>query len=120
MKRKIFTSTMFTFITLVIFGQTIVSTETELKNVVLEEYTGIYCTYCPDGHAIAAALQENNPGRVNLINIHVGGYSNPSNGDPDFRTPFGSAIANEAGVPFYPSGSINRRSWNGGASAIGR
>ena len=121
MKMKIFTSTMFTFITLAIFGQTIpVSTEPELKNVVLEEYTGIYCTYCPDGHAIAAAIQENNPGRVNLINIHVGGYSNPSGGDPDFRTPFGTAIANEAGVPFYPSGSINRRSWNGGASAIGR
>jgi len=121
MKMKIFTSTMFTFITLAIFGQTIpVSTEPELKNVVLEEYTGIYCTYCPDGHAIAAAIQENNPGRVNLINIHVGGYSNPSGGDPDFRTPFGTAIAAEAGVPFYPSGSINRRSWNGGASAIGR
>ena len=121
MKNKLLASIMFALISLGMFGQGIpVSTEPELKNVVLEEYTGIYCTYCPDGHAIAAAIQENNPGRVNLINIHVGGYSNPSGGDPDFRTPFGTAIANEAGVPFYPSGSINRRSWNGGASAIGR
>ena len=121
MKNKLLASIMFALISLGMFGQGIpVSTEPELKNVVLEEYTGIYCTYCPDGHAIAAAIQENNPGRVNLINIHVGGYSNPSGGDPDFRTPFGTAIAAEAGVPFYPSGSINRRSWNGGASAIGR
>ena len=33
-------------------AQTNVSTTPENKNVVLEEFTGISCPYCPDGHAI--------------------------------------------------------------------
>ena len=31
-------------------AQTIVSTSPENKKIILEEYTGIHCTYCPDGH----------------------------------------------------------------------
>ncbi|HPS51776.1 MAG TPA: hypothetical protein PK892_13800, partial [Bacteroidales bacterium] len=45
-------------------AQTLVTTKTLNKNVVLEEYTGIHCTYCPEGHAIAASILENHPGRV--------------------------------------------------------
>jgi len=32
------------------FSQTIVSTDLQNKKVIFEEYTGIHCTYCPDGH----------------------------------------------------------------------
>ena len=38
-------------------AQTIVSTNPENKNVILEEFTGIYCTYCPDVHSIAHAIK---------------------------------------------------------------
>ena len=31
-------------------SQTFVSTTPENKNVILEEFTGITCVYCPDGH----------------------------------------------------------------------
>ena len=120
MKRKITLSALITFLSLSVFSQTLVSTDPENKNVILEEYTGIHCVWCPSGHEIAQALQDNNPGDVYLINIHVGGFANPGNGEPDFRTPFGSAIANEAGVPFYPSGSINRHVFSGGVSAMDR
>ena len=34
-------------------SQTFVSTTPENKNVILEEFTGITCVYCPDGHRIA-------------------------------------------------------------------
>ena len=39
---------LLTFFTLATFAQTIVSTDPEDKKVVLEEYTGIHCGYCPD------------------------------------------------------------------------
>ena len=101
---------LFMFFTLSIFAQTIVSTDPENKKVVLEEFTGITCGYCPDGHAIAQNIQNNNPGNVFLINIHQGGYANPGNSGFDFRTPFGNALAAQVGANFYPSGTINRNS----------
>ena len=57
------------------FSQTIVSTDSQNKKVILEEYTGIYCGYCPDGHSRAQALKNQYPNDVFLINIHVGGYA---------------------------------------------
>ncbi len=101
------------------FGQTIVSTNPENKKVILEEFTGIHCVFCPEGHAIAQAIQNNNPGEVFLINIHVGSFAVPGAGEPDFRTPFGTAIANQSSLIGYPAGTVNRhyfpgRAQNGG------
>ena len=106
------------------FSQTIVSTDAENKKVVLEEYTGIHCTYCPDGHAIAQSIKDQNPDDVLLINIHVGGYATPNSGEPDFRTSFGDAIANQSNLTGYPSGTVNRQYFSGltmnGGTAMGR
>jgi len=120
MIKKLSLSLIFSIIAFSAFSQTLVTTSPENKNVILEEYTGIHCVWCPEGHALAQALQDNNPDDVFLINIHVGGYASPGAGEPDFRTPFGTAIANEAGVAFYPSGSINRHVFSGGATAMSR
>ena len=91
-------------------AQTIVSTSPSSRNVVLEEFTGIYCTYCPDGHKRANQLYENNPGRVVLVNVHTGYYAAPlsGSGDPDFRTNYGSALASQSGLSGYPAGTVNR------------
>ena len=93
------------------FSQTIVSTDSQNKKVILEEYTGIYCVYCPDGHSRAQALKNQYPNDVFLINIHTGGYAipNPAINDPDFRTPFGQAIASQSNLTGYPAGSVNRQ-----------
>jgi len=90
-----------------------VSTATENKNVVLEEFTGIYCGFCPDGHKRANQLAANNPGDVVLINIHTGGFAVPRGNDPDYRTPFGAAIASASQLTGYPAGTINRREFAG-------
>ena len=90
------------------FAQTNVSTTPENKNVVLEEFTGISCPYCPDGHAIAQGIKDNNPGDVMLINIHTGGYATPQGPGTDFNTNFGAALATNASVSGYPTGSVNR------------
>lgn len=95
------------------FAQLPVSQTAENRNVVLEEFTGIYCVFCPDGHKRANQLKANNPGDVVLVNIHTGSFANPSGGDPDFRTTFGSALANQSGLTGYPAGTINRQLFSG-------
>jgi PKD repeat protein len=95
-----------------IVAQTIVGTDPENKNVILEEFTGIHCTYCPQGHQIAQGIQNANPGVV-LINIHTGSYANPSGGEPDFRTSWGDAIAGQSGLTGYPAGTVNRHIFSG-------
>ena len=95
------------------YAQTIVSTTPQNKKVILEEFTGINCQFCPSGHSIANAIKNANPADVFLINIHVGGFSTPAAGQPDFRTSFGTAIANQSGLTGYPAGTVNRTAFAG-------
>jgi len=104
-------------------AQTFVSTTPENKNVILEEFTGINCVWCPAGHLIGQQLHDANPNDVFLINIHVGGFATPSGGQPDYRTPFGTAIDGQAGVAGYPAGTVNRHQFSmsqGGGTAMSR
>jgi hypothetical protein len=94
---------------------TIVSTTPSNRNVVLEEYTGINCTWCPAGHLIANQIKEANPDRVFLINIHQGGYASNT-----YTTQFGDALANQTNLEGYPSGTVNRHVFSGSATAMGR
>ncbi len=93
------------------FAQLPVSTTAENKNVILEEYTGIYCGWCPTGHASAQVFKDNNPDDVFLINVHAGGYATPQNSsDLDFRTPEGTGLANAFSISAFPAAMMNRRS----------
>lgn len=94
---------------------TIVSTAPSNRNVLLEEYTGINCQYCPDGHKRANQLKAANPDRVCLINVHQGGYANNT-----YTTIFGDALANQTGLDGYPSGTINRHVFSGNKTALNR
>ena len=106
---KFILSILLSTLCLISTGQTIVSTTPENRNVILEEFTGIYCTYCPDGHLIAQNLHNANPNDVFLINIHTGGYANPNGpNDPDFNCLYGAAIAANSGLAGYPAGTVNR------------
>lgn len=94
-------------------AQTIVSTSAQNKKVILEEFTGVNCVYCPQGHTIANTIKNANPSNVFLINIHVGSYATPGAGQPDFRTTFGTSINNQAGVAGYPAATVNRTQFSG-------
>ncbi|MEI6695930.1 MAG: Omp28-related outer membrane protein [Bacteroidota bacterium] len=78
------------------------------KKAVLEEYTGIHCQYCPDGHKKANDYKALHPNDVFIINLHQGGYATPGAGEPDFRTTFGDALAAQTGLTGYPAATINR------------
>lgn len=101
-------------------AQVLVGTDPTPKNALLEEYTGIHCTYCPDGHAIAQSILDNNPGRACVIAIHQGSFASPSAGEPDYRTAFGDALAGQTGLTGYPSGTVNRHVFTGSTTALNR
>lgn len=105
---RIFISVFFLACAFFAYSQTIVSTSPADKNVVLEEYTGIHCGYCPDGHKIAQQIVDADSGRVWAVNIHVGSYAAPGAGEPDYRTPWGTALSGQSSLSGYPAGSINR------------
>ena len=101
-------------------AQTIVSTSPMNKRVVLEEYTGIHCVYCPDGHKRAHDIQVAHPGTFFPIAIHQGSYAAPSAGEPDYRTSFGNSLAGQTGLTGYPAGTINRHVWTGSVTDLDR
>lgn len=96
--------------TAVVQAQTFVSTTPANRNVVLEEFTGMYCGYCPDGHRIAADIMANNPGRAWAVNIHSGYLSPPQSGSghSDYRTSIGNDLDTTFPFSGYPAGFVNR------------
>ena len=82
---------------------TIVSTTPSNRNVLIEEYTGINCGWCPAGHKKANEVKAAHPDRVNIINIHQGSYSANT-----YTTQWGNALANQIGLTGYPAGTVNR------------
>ena len=118
--KNIIPSILLIQLTISLSAQLLVSTDPQLKNVVLEEFTGIHCGYCPAAHAIGRELMENNPYRVVIISIHQGNYASPGEGEPDYRTQWGDPIAEQAGVIGYPMGTVNRHLFNGTHTAMSR
>ncbi len=78
------------------------------KVAVLEDFTGVRCGYCPDGHLRAKAIADLNPGKFLIIANHSGGYANPSAGWMNFVTTEGTSINADAKIPGYPAGTISR------------
>ena len=87
-------------------AQQYVSTEPANRNVILEEFTGRNCGYCPDGHLIANQIMTNNPGRVWAINVHSGGYAPTSY--PNFNTSVSASILGGFSVDGFPSDGLAR------------
>lgn len=92
-------------------AQQYVSTQPSNRNVVLEEFTGRGCTWCPDGHKIANEIAANNPGRFWAVNIHAGYYAQTSY--PNMITTDGNTIHGGFSIDGYPTGVVNRSTPNG-------
>ena len=61
-----------------VFAQLTVSTTPENKKALLEEFTGIYCTFCPDGHLRAQNLKNTHGANFWMVNVHVGSFAAPT------------------------------------------
>jgi hypothetical protein len=84
------------------------STEVENKHAVLEDFTGVRCGYCPQGHIIAADLAATHGENFMVIAVNAGGYAAPAPGWADFTTSYGDALIAQSAVAGYPAGTVNR------------
>ncbi|MDR1974201.1 MAG: Omp28-related outer membrane protein [Bacteroidales bacterium] len=93
----------------VIPAKTVVPTTPTLKNVLIEEFTGIYCTYCPGGHRIIAGIINALGNRMSAYCCHTGNLASPGADGPDFRTPQGALFFAMQGGAGMPSGNFHRQ-----------
>lgn len=96
-------------------AQQYVSTEPSNRNVILEEFTGRTCTWCPSGHVIANNIAGSHPNRFWSVNIHSEGYFSATS-YPNLNTAKGNSIRAAFSATSFPSGVVNRST----ASAVGR
>jgi len=100
----------------VFFDTTYVDTEIESpqdRTVLIEEFTGVQCNNCPDGHATAAQILDDHSPNVVLMAIHAssGGFTIPfPSSSYDFSIPEADEISSILGtVAFNPAAAINRK-----------
>ena len=90
-----------------------VSEEPTLRGILLEDFTGIHCGHCPEGHAVLAAMEAFHP-QINIIAVHAGSYSVPRSDEPEFRTEDGNFVHDFFEVYSYPSGVVDRHNFGDG------
>lgn len=85
----------------------------QIRNVLLEDFTGHTCTNCPAAAVVAKNIENANGGKVIVTSVHAStssGFQVPS--PPtlplDHRTEAGNAYANAMTIAFNPSGTVNR------------
>ena len=105
-KQIVLALVFFTLLPSFLKAQEYVSTQPQNRNVLIEEFTGRNCGYCPDGHRIANQIMANNPGRVWAVNIHAGYYSPITY--PNMNTIDGTSITNGFVIGSFPAGHVNR------------
>lgn len=82
------------------------------KKAVLEEFTGEWCGWCPEGAKVMDDNIAANPGKVIGISVH--------DGDPMELPAFNSWIKGLTGVTGYPNGSVDRDDATGRGSWTGQ
>lgn len=90
-----------------------VSISLENKNVVFEEFIGIYCVYCFDGYLLVSNFVNVNFGDVVLINVYVGLFVILGVNEFDFMIIFGDFIDMILDVVGYLVGDVNCRVFSG-------
>ena len=98
-----------------------VATTPQPRHILIEDYTGIHCGNCPDAHDIINHLRVAQPELIHSIAIHAGYYAVPKVDQPDLRTDEGETMHDYFGISAYPSGMVDRVSFeNFGGLIVGR
>lgn len=86
------------------------------RNVLIEEFTGVQCNNCPDGHATTAQMLSDYSPRIKLMAIHAssGGFTTPfSTSSYEFSIPEADEISTLLGLVGYnPAAAINRKQFS--------
>ena len=81
------------------------------RNILLEDFTGQFCSNCPDAHQVISELQELYGEHVVAVAIHAGHFGIAEGSNPNIvglMQPEGNTYATHWGVEAYPAGIINR------------
>ncbi len=80
------------------------------NKVLLEDFTGHTCGYCPRAHDKAAELHDTYGENLIVVAVHAGDFAKIVPGyTRDFNTEMGTAIYDAYAPPSLPIGLINRR-----------
>lgn len=83
------------------------------RKILLEDFTGQFCSNCPEAHKVIADLQTLYGEHVIAVAIHAGHFGIAENSNPNFvglMQPEGNTYAAHWGIEAYPMGIINRTS----------
>lgn len=83
------------------------------RKVLLEEYTGHKCVFCPDAHQIAEDLKGLYGDKLVIVSIHAGDLAKPNSSGSfsyDFRTSTGNELDDffQVSSTGLPKGMVNR------------
>lgn len=89
--------------------------ENQLRQVLIEEFTGVRCVQCPGGSIAIEELLGIHGEQLVAVSIHAGDFAPPYNDSKyDFRTDEGDQIINYLEKPAgYPSAVVNRKKFDG-------
>ena len=91
---------------LAVIGSMTVPASAQIKNVLLEQHTGAWCGWCPDGTVKVDEILALYSDQVIAVKIH--------NGDA-MAIPEQATIGNALGLTGFPTASINRKDFGGSA-----
>ncbi|MBK8490657.1 MAG: Omp28-related outer membrane protein [Saprospirales bacterium] len=99
---------------------TTIDLENQMRQVLIEEFTGVRCVQCPAGSAEIASLLAIHGERLVAVSIHAGDFSYPfPQSHYNFQTSEGEELINFLGPPIsYPSAVIDRTLFDGEADLI--
>ncbi len=103
---------------------TYVTTDVEvpqIKNVLLEEFTGVRCVNCPKGHELLDNLEVQYGSRFISVSAHSEFQSTPYGSDPNLNNPQADSLDKLLGpVIAKPSGAIDRKRFPGDSLVVFR
>lgn len=96
-----------------------VTIDTNLRSVLLEDYTGMKCQNCPEAAEVAKTLEGLYMNQVFVIAVHAGYFANPDSNNPtspfysqDFRNATSQTWMSTFKVVTNPLGLVNRAYYN--------
>ena len=94
---------------------TTTTVDSQKRQVIIEEFTGVRCVNCPAGSEAIQTLIDTYGEQLVAVSIHAGSFSPPYNASIyDFRTSEGTNLLSYLGEPLgFPTAVVNRKKFEG-------